>query len=804
MGWVWLMTGCATEDAPLAGEGTPVLEQHDAPASSPGGSREAATPPVTTDTGAREESAEPSETDVRRSRYLRGTFHAGVAPETLAVGDFNRDGAQDVAVVSVGRSLQSQYRARPGKVSVLLNGGQGALGLPMLQGTLRSTSGQLEAGDLDGDGILDLLAGTRWGAAVLRGQPDGSFQTEDFMLANGVVSSLGILPGTGGAPALGWAVGSHYDGRDFPTGTAAIGFLRPGSGGAFMVTQPTTADGKPLVWMGEEYVVSEVADFNEDGHPDLVMSSSDRPVSLALGSALGPFTFQPVLTTHARALATADFDADGHADILVQDDAALRVYRGDGHGGFTEASATVPPLPVDRFRVVDLNADGAPDLAAVHRGASAVTLWYGQGNGAFRSGGRLAVGREPMDVAVAELDGTGRRELLVAEAGDNTLSVYRLPPPSILEPSTPRACPLRVSAGEAPATPAPLATLATGTRQPNSARGDFDGNGHADIAVVREGGGFTLLLNQGDGNFVTRDVRTDLYMLEMAAGDFNGDGHDDLAAITLDPEDYPYPEYSTLDLLWGNGQGDFPDSTRVSRTGAFGRIHLVAEDLNRDGHLDLVLSVTAYCVPYTRRLLNQGNGQMTGVTLPDLNLEPDDRCSDCFAPAIADFNRDGLPDILYHTVELNLGFTAPDGGNLPVDGFQRNWSHLDYSVGDVDGDGTVDLLTATKGEVDLYVGDGQGTFKAPLRCDVAPAGAVLEARDVNADGIPDLVGVDADARRAVLLLGQGQGTFLPARYYTLAEVPRWVRSMDLLGDARPELVIMTTTGQLTVYPTPEL
>ncbi|MFP2926963.1 FG-GAP repeat domain-containing protein [Pyxidicoccus sp. 3LG] len=820
MGWVWLMAGCATEEeAPRDWELAPVLEEYagenedaraetdtgdvpspDDPASPPEDSRDGSTSgPPAEDTPPEVQ----SETVVRRGRYLLGTFHAGVAPEGLTVGDFNRDGAQDVAVLASGRSLQSRYRARPGTVSVLLNGGQGALGLPTKRASLISTSGLLEAGDLDGNGIQDLLVGMRHGAAVLRGQPDGSFQMEDSLIGRGVVWGLGILPGTGGTPTLGWAAGSD-DGLRVRYDNAGMGFVRPGPGGQLEVTQPTTEAGKPLVQMSDERVVTAVADFNEDGLADVVMSSNDRPVTFAFGSSLGLFALHPFLTTHARALATADFDADGHTDIAVLDAEALRVYRGDGHGGFTETSVTVPSLPVDRLRVVDLNADGAPDLAAVHTAASAVTLWYGRGNGAFRSGGQLAVGREPRDVAVADLDANGRRELLVAEAGDNTVSVYRTPPPMVIEHSEPLTCPLRVGSGEAPATPAPLATIATGPHLPYSTRGDFDGNGHPDIALAKAANGVTLLLNQGAGSFVMRDVRTDIHILRIAAGDFNGDGHDDLAAFTLDGEWNPRydTDYTQFELLWGNGQGDFPDSTRIqgSKDG-YGEI--VAEDLNRDGRLDLVVTMPGYCVPWTVRMLNTSNGEMSRVGLPDLHKEPDDRCSYTFAPAIADFNQDGLPDILYHTVALNLDFTASDGGSIPVEGFWQNGRHVDYSVGDVDGDGTVDLLTAAKGELDLYPGDGQGTLKAPLSCSVGEGSAVMEARDVNGDGVTDLVGIDADARRGVLLLGQGQGTFLPARYYALAEVPLWVRSMDLMGDARPELVIMTSPGTLMVYPTPE-
>ena len=82
------------------------------------------------------------------------------------------------------------------KIAVLLNVGQGKLSQPLLKTELGSASGQLAAGDLDGDGVLDLLVGTRFGAVLLRGRQDGSFKWESSGIGGGVVWSLGIQPGT--------------------------------------------------------------------------------------------------------------------------------------------------------------------------------------------------------------------------------------------------------------------------------------------------------------------------------------------------------------------------------------------------------------------------------------------------------------------------------------------------------------------------------------------------------------------------------------------------------------------------------
>nr|WP_246357620.1 VCBS repeat-containing protein [Pyxidicoccus fallax] len=739
-----------------------------------------------------------------RGQYLRGAFPAGLAPEALAVGDFNRDGAPDVAVLSSDRSQENPYRVSPGKVSVLLNDGQGGLGAPTLRASLRSAQGGLAAGDLDADGVQDLLVGTRWGAAMLRGQQDGWFQVQPFGLGGGVSRHLGILPGSGSTPPLGWAAGS-IDGKDVPQNRPGMSFVRPGPAGTFDVSTPTTAQGAPVIGPYEENLVATVADVDEDGAPDIVMSAYEKPVTLVLGNGFGQYTFQPLLTTQARELETADFDGDGHVDLAVLDAQTLRIYRGDGDAGFTEASATQTVLPVDDLAVADLDADGHPDVAAVHRAAAAVTVWYGRGDGGFHSASRLAVGREPRAVAVADLDADGQRELLVVESAENTVSVYRVPPRATVENLTPPTCPVRVLPGEAPASPAPLAVFNTSyTGGARSATGDFDGNGLQDIVSQLGYDSALLILNQGNGQFVQRIPLPKLRLMGFAAGDFNRDGHDDLATITLPSDLNPAynPEQVTFEILWGNGQGEFPTSTSYPQLAPYGMGHVVAEDLNRDGHLDLVVSVPGDCSPRTTRLLNQGNGVMIVLPPPDLGYSPYDGCiTTLWKPQVVDFNRDGRPDLLHDSVELHLDFTTPSGEGTPMGALNRVWFPGTPSVGDVDDDGKLDLVVAGPDGLALQLGDGQGTPRAPLLCAASTFPGVMEARDVDGDGVTDLIG--KGTKSLVLWLGAGDGAFLPARSYALEGGPDWVRSMDVLGDARPELVIMTAYGKLTVFPMPE-
>jgi hypothetical protein len=97
------------------------------------------------------------------------------------------------------------------------------------------------------------------------------------------------------------------------------------------------------------------------------------------------------------------------------------------------ALAAAPKLST-RYRAFEILADGdgSPDVAAVHRELSGVSVPLGAGAGRFDAPGRHAVGLGPVAVVAADLDGDARQDLATADAGASTVSV-------LLNRSTPRA-----------------------------------------------------------------------------------------------------------------------------------------------------------------------------------------------------------------------------------------------------------------------------------------------------------------------------------------------------------------------------
>jgi len=262
-----------------------------------------------------------------------------------------------------------------------------------------------------------------------------------------------------------------------------------------------------------------IGDFNGDGHPDLaVTNEGSGTVSVLLGKGDGTFGAQ---TTYAvgslpDGVVIGDFNGDGHPDLAVANYGSntVSVLLGKGDGTFGAQTAyDVVGLP-NGVAIGDFNGDGHPDLAVTNASSTTVYVLLGKGDGTFGAPTPYAVGSNPEGVAIGDFNADGHPDLAVTNEGSGTVSVLL---------------------GKGDGTFGAQTTYAVGANPFRVAIGDFNGDGHPDLAVVNStygsvSGTVSVLLGKGDGTFGAQTTYpVGNYPQDVAIGDFNGDGHPDLA-----------------------------------------------------------------------------------------------------------------------------------------------------------------------------------------------------------------------------------------------------------------------------------
>ena len=173
-----------------------------------------------------------------------------------------------------------------------------------------------------------------------------------------------------------------------------------------------------------------VADITGDGRLDILVGDAEGDVLILEGNGDG--TFRPLEPVKAAiALAVADLTGNGVPDFVFADQSLNQVtvvYGTTSQNSTTPRSSATnravcsPPAHV---KLADMNGDGIPDLIVANSGANNVLVYPGLGNGQFGPpiGGitGFAVGTDPTGLTVANLN--GQPDLLVADTGSNQVSV---------------------------------------------------------------------------------------------------------------------------------------------------------------------------------------------------------------------------------------------------------------------------------------------------------------------------------------------------------------------------------------------
>jgi PKD repeat protein len=316
------------------------------------------------------------------------------------------------------------------------------------------------------------------------------------------------------------------------------------------------------------------------------------------------------------------------------------------------------------------------------------------------------VGRQPVAVVAADLDGDGRLDLAVANIASNDISILIQQPDGAFD-----------QLGNIPVRHAPSSLVVA----------DFDDDGIPDIASGSfETGEVSLVLGAGAGRFQPlRVFPAATAITALAVGDFNGDGHLDLAVA-----DGPG---SRVAILLGDGKGGFA-SPKYFPAGRWPSA-LIVGDFNGDGHLDL--AVADFFGNTVSILLGDGKGNFSEPVETAVGAGP-------VSLATGDFDRDGRLDLaVANSSDGTLSILFGSGAGhfnqrltIPVGSQVRS-----VVAADLNGDGRLDLIAANGGDdtISILLGDGNGSFPAAgqllLHADGTPSG--IAVGDFNRDGFPD-------------------------------------------------------------------
>jgi hypothetical protein len=309
--------------------------------------------------------------------------------------------------------------------------------------------------------------------------------------------------------------------------------------------------------------------------------------------------------------------------------------------------------------------------------------------------------------------------------------------------------------------------------------------------VVRVLGVVALVLSfihPAIAQFETRgSLAVQVFPVSVAVGDFNHDGKLDLAVASVDSS----TGFATdIQVLLGNGDGTFQPAVDYSVGTAPGSVAVA--DFNHDGNLDLV--VTNALGDSVSVLLGDGDGTFQpAITFP---TPPDP-----IFVAVGDFNGDGNIDVATVNLSDNTGrcdcvaiFLGNGDGTFqqpPIITTPLLFPSA-IGIGRFTAGKSLDIAVAEEfgqtSQMEILLGNGDGTFRHGAVYPVGPSSASIAVADFNGDHKADLAVAEYEGVGIGIFLGNGDGTFKPRVDYE-TNSPYWVVAADLNGDNKEDLVV---------------
>ncbi len=498
-----------------------------------------------------------------------------------------------------------------------------------------------------------------------------------------------------------------------------------------------------VIGMGGTFFDVDIADFNGDGYLDVVAASrSDDSVRCFHQNATSIGQFDEFVITDeyasARSVEAADFDNDGHVDVIVGGFQFVQLFtnpNGDGiqfvrHDLFSSSSAS----GAMEVSLVDFNRDGEPDIITTWTGDDSIRLHKNLGSDP-PSVETVTIGEadEPAFAVSADLNNDGLADVVSVSSADDSVRYWR-------------------NLGSNP----PTFDQEVISSSANMARwidlGDLDSDGDLDVIAVSAFDD-AIRWHRNDSDLTARHVFRPSVIANGVSGTsgsgsgvFTNSGRHDI--VVLDGQ-------NGVVRLFRNLGGDPPTWAGQSiPSGLFFPGEIFNDDFDGDGFLDIILTDIFGTILLCRHLgSDPPRFEVLDLTTPELSS----------SIVVADLNRDGDIDFLSRDTEnSHFVWMHNDGESppsfMPVHLFTYSGTVALTGAGDVDGDGDIDLagfrsLSGSQSQVlwweNLGTNPVQPAFKEHVALMVAGPRRT-RIHDLDQDGDGDLIIVYLDGELAWL------------------------------------------------------